>query len=50
MYGHFTCPDNFWHVSDKQIGPISNPGSTFAQYNVKTAAVADRGASGPAIL
>ena len=25
MYGHLTCPDKFWHVSDTRIGPISNP-------------------------
>ena len=25
MYGHFTCPEIFWHVSDKRIGLISNP-------------------------
>ena len=25
MYGHLTCPEIFWHVSDKRIGLISNP-------------------------
>ena len=25
MYGHFTCPEIFWHVSDKRIGTISKP-------------------------
>ena len=25
MYGHLTCPEIFWHVSDKRIGTISNP-------------------------
>ena len=27
MYGHLTCPEKLWHVSDKQIGPIFNAGS-----------------------
>ena len=25
MYGHLTCPEIFWHVSNKRIGLISNP-------------------------
>ena len=25
MYGHLTCPEIFWHVSDTRIGTISNP-------------------------
>ena len=25
MYRHLTCPDKFRHVTDKRIGPISNP-------------------------
>ena len=25
MYRHLTCPDEFWHVSDTRIGPVSNP-------------------------
>ena len=25
MYGHLTCPEIFWHVSDKRIDLISNP-------------------------
>ena len=24
MYGHLTCPEIFWHVSDKRIGTVSN--------------------------
>ena len=24
MYGHLTCPEELWHVSDKQIGTILN--------------------------
>ena len=24
MPGHLTCPEIFWHVSDKRIGPISS--------------------------
>ena len=36
MYGHLTCPDKLCHVSDKRIGPISNPDISHITTNTTT--------------